>query len=353
MPCYLKILFFCPLFLYSQKKDIDSVIKIHGGMDCYIGAQLNDFKQKQIPLFVSHNQLGGGFINLALLELSYTPTKNLRVQLSPGFGSYMNANYASENKNLRWIYEGYLGIKTSKKGTDWIDVGVFSSPYTYEFAKSWEQSLFTRSLAPEYVPYYLLGLRYKRKINTNLSLTTFLLNGWQHLEIQRKTPSLGTQLEYTKKKNYINWTSYQGNEKNVAQPNFGYRFFTEMSWIYTTNKFKLFACGYTGMQLISVQAKFWGQVHFAGEFQLIKKLLVNARIEQFLDPNNIQIRQGSNHGFNCSGLSLGLHAKVTDFLSLRLESRLLLDNSKTGGFIKEGQQTQLLPLGFIAVQLKF
>ncbi len=196
-------------------------------------------------------------------------------------------------------------------------------------------------------------MRYKRKINTNLSLTTFLLNGWQHLEIQKKIPSLGTQLEYTKKKNYINWTSYQGNEKNVAQPNFGYRFFTEMSWIYTTNKFKLFACGYTGMQLISGQAKFWGQVHFAGEFQLIKKLLVNTRIEQFLDPNNIQIRQGSNHGFICSGLSLGLHAKVTDFLSLRLESRLLLDNSKTGGFIKEGQQTNLLPLGFIAVQLKF
>ena len=257
------------------------------------------------PVF---GQVGEIYIN--------TVTKNLRVQLSPGFGSYMIANYASENKNLRWIYEGYMGIKTSKKGTDWIDIGVFSSPYTYEFAKSWEQVLFTRSLAPEYVPYYLLGLRYKRKINTNLSLTTFLLNGWQHLEIQRKIPSLGTQLEYTKKKNYINWTSYQGNEKNVAQPNFGYRFFTEMSWIYTTNKFKLFACGYTGMQLISGQAKFWGQVHFAGEFQLIKKLLVNARIEQFCDPNNIQIRQGSNHGFNCSGISLGLHTKVTDFLFL-------------------------------------
>ena len=86
---------------------------------------------------------------------------------------------------------------------------------------------------------------------------------------------------------------------------------------------------------------------------MIKKLLVNARVEQFLDPNNIQIRQGSNHGFNCSGLSLGLHAKVTDFLSLRIESRLLLDNSKTGGFIKQGQLTNLLPLGFIAVQLKF
>ena len=114
MPCFLKILFFCPLFLYSQKKDIDSVIKIHGGMDCYIGAQLNDFKQKQIPLFVSHNQLGGGFINLALLELSYTPTKNLRVQLSPGFGSYMNANYASENKNEILLFNLYQFIKLIK-----------------------------------------------------------------------------------------------------------------------------------------------------------------------------------------------------------------------------------------------
>jgi hypothetical protein len=337
----------------SQISKLDSVFQIHGGIDYYAGVQLNDIKQEIIPIYVSHNQLNSGAVNLGLIEMSYQPTKNTRIQLSPGFGSYMTANYSAENKNLRWIYEGYVGFKPSKKRSDWLDIGVFSSPYTYEFAKSWEQPMYTRSIAPEFVPYYLLGIRYKRKINEKLSLTTFLLNGWQRLEIQRKLPSLGTQLEYTKGKNYLSWTTYQGTEKSEAKPDFGYRAFTETSWIHTLPRVKFFSCLYAGVQYIASKPFFWGQANVAMEYKIRKDFFMNARIEHFLDPSNIQIAQNNKPGFNCSGFSLGIQWWLTNQLSIRMETKLLRDNIFSGYFSKGSNFQQLLPLGFAGLNLRF
>ncbi len=337
----------------SQSSKRDSVFQIHGGIDYYFGSQLNDLDKDVVPIYVSNNQLNRASINLAMIEMTYQPFTNFRVQFTPGFGSYMNANYSLENKNLRWIYESYVGFKPSKKRNEWVDIGVFSSPYTYETAKSWDQSLYTRSIAPEYVPYYLLGVRYKRKINERFHLTTFLLNGWQRIEIQRKIPSLGTQLEYSKGKNYVSWTTYQGNEKTETQPDLGYRAFTEISWIYTFQKLKLFSCLYGGMQYRSSKPFFWGQVNVAIEYKLLKKLFFNARIEHFLDPSNVQITQVDKPGFNCSGLSLGTQWWLTDHLSVRMETKMLRDNSFSGYFSKGTENKRLLPLGFVGVNLRF
>ena len=336
---------------YSQKNETS--LEIHGGIDLYTGFQLNDIGNSQVPIYVSNNQLAGASINLALVEFTYKPRKNIRFQFSPGFGSYMNANYAGEKKYLRWIYEGYAGFKTSKKKDEWLDFGVFSSPYTYEFAKGWEQTFMTRALAPEYVPYYLLGARYKKKLSPTLQFTIYLLNGWQHIDFQKKIPSLGTQLEYTKSKHYVSWTTYHGNEKSNINPLFGYRFFTEMSWIYTAKKYKLLACGYLGMQEILSNYKPWGQLNFSAEYSLNTKLFLNGRIEHFIDPHNIQVYESLEPGFNFSGLSLGVRYCLSENLLFRCETKILSDNKNAGYFEKNGQQNQLLPLGFLGIQLKF
>ncbi|NJN00112.1 MAG: outer membrane beta-barrel protein, partial [Phormidesmis sp. RL_2_1] len=41
----------------------------------------------------------------------------------------------------------------------WLDAGVFGSPYTNESAISKDHLMYTRSFAPEYVPYYLAGVK--------------------------------------------------------------------------------------------------------------------------------------------------------------------------------------------------
>lgn len=339
--------------IFGQTTKFDSTFQIHGGVDYYLGTQLTNFDQEIVPVYVSHNRLNSTSINLALLEISYQPTKNIRFQISPAFGSYMNANYAAENKNLRWIYEGYVGLKPFKKKDEWIDIGVMSSPYTYEFAKSWEQPMYTRSIAPEYVPYYLLGIRYKRKLNEKLSLTTFILNGWQKLEFQRKIPSLGTQLEITDGKNYLSWTTYQGNEKSDSQPDFGYRVFSDISWIYTSSKYKIFSCLYAGMQYRSSSAYFWGQLNVGLEYKIKNELFLNSRIEHFVDPSNIQISQANIQGFNCSGLSLGLKYVLSENLFLRTEAKVLRDNLLSGYFLKDAEFQRNLPLVFLGLNLRF
>lgn len=352
-----RILFFLFSILFfnslGQTSGIDSVLSIHGGVDYYFGVNLTDNTKENVPIFVSHNQLNSTSINLALLEIGIQPTNNVRVQLSPAFGSYMNSNYSAENKNLRWIYEGYVGLKPFKKRDEWIDIGVMSSPYTYEFAKSWEQPMYTRSIAPEYVPYYLLGIRYKRKLSEKLSITTFILNGWQKLDFQRKIPSLGTQLEFAKDKNYISWTTYQGNEKTDFQPNFGYRFFSDLSWIYTSENYKIFSCAYLGIQYRSSNAYLWGQMNLGMEYKLNKELYLNGRIEHFIDPSNIQLTPVNNSGFNCSGLSLGFKYVLSENLFLRTEAKLVRDNSLSGYFTKENEIQRYLPLFFLGLNLRF
>jgi len=314
---------------------------------------LTDHTKENVPIFVSHNQLNSTSINLALLEIVIQPIKNVRIQLSPEFGTYMNSNYSDEKKNLRWIYEGYVGFKPFKKRDEWIDVGVMSSPYTYEFDKSWEQPMYTRSIAPEFVPYYLLGIRYKRKLNEKFSLTTFILNGWQKLTIQRKIPSLGTQLEYVNGKNYLSWTTYQGNEKTNLQPNFGYRLFSDLSWIYSSENIKIVSCAYLGIQYRSSIAYLWGQVNLGLEYKLKKELFLNGRLEHFVDPSNIQLPQAINPSFNCSGLSVGLKYIFSENLFFRTETKVLRDNSLSGYFTKENEIQRYLPLVFIGLNLRF
>lgn len=76
----------------------------------------------------------------------------------------MNQNYSNEKWFKRWIYEAYIQRKWQRSS---IAMGVFSSPYTHETPKSSDHISYSRSLAPEYVPYYISGLKYNRTINAS------------------------------------------------------------------------------------------------------------------------------------------------------------------------------------------
>lgn len=98
-------------------------------------------------------------VNLAFIDLRYR-TDNFRARLIPGFGSYVNANYTNENGTLKNIIESSVGFKLFKNKNIWADVGILGSPYTNESAISKDHLMYTRSFAPEYVPYYLSGVKF-------------------------------------------------------------------------------------------------------------------------------------------------------------------------------------------------
>ena len=344
------ILLLISFSIYGQKK-----LQISGGIDFYYGLNPMDLNQEEVPIYVSSNQLNSASINLGLVEFNYKPSERTRLLISPAFGSYMNSNYASENKYMRWIYEGYFGFSPKTKTKQWIDVGVFSSPFTFETPKSWDHIAYTRSLAPEFVPYYITGIRYQNQLSERIKLTLFLLNGWQKIEIQKKIPSIGSQLEWRKNKNYLNWTTYSGNEHTARTPNWGSRFFTELSWAYESAKFKTQSCIYAGLQQVKNEGfKHWWQINGVIDYKISLKSDVYIRQEYFHDPNKIQIQTPySASGFSGHTFTLGISHTMTNHLLVRLEGKTLLSKKENELFFLKGEQSNFLPLLFANITIRF
>ena len=108
-------------------------LSIEGYVDTYYAYNFNKPSSNDQPYFVSmarHNEVN---INLAYIDLKYSSSR-VRARFVPGFGTYINANYAQEPGSLKNIIEASAGIKLLEKKNIWIDFGVFGSPYTNESA---------------------------------------------------------------------------------------------------------------------------------------------------------------------------------------------------------------------------
>ena len=143
---------------FHPGEDTTRTVSMEGYADVYFGYDFDQPKDANRPYFVSLNRHNEVNISLAYISLKYT-TERARATFTPGFGTYMNENYAAERVTLRNIVEANVGVKLSKHKGIWLDVGVLSSPYTTETAVAFDQLLYTRSLAAEYSPYYLTGGR--------------------------------------------------------------------------------------------------------------------------------------------------------------------------------------------------
>ncbi|MFN4994923.1 MAG: outer membrane beta-barrel protein, partial [Bacteroidota bacterium] len=141
---------------------IDSVeigkLTISGYVDVYYGFDFNQPSSHERAYAVSaskHNELN---INLAFMDIRYQGER-VRGRFIPGVGTYINSNYSNEQGTLKNLVEAYAGIKLAKNKNIWLDAGVLGSPFTYESAISKDHLIYSRSLASEYSPYYLTGLR--------------------------------------------------------------------------------------------------------------------------------------------------------------------------------------------------
>jgi hypothetical protein len=310
-------------------------LKIGGYIDSYFGYNFSKPKDGNNPYFVSMNRNNEANINLAYIDLVYTDDR-IRARFVPGFGTYMNANYAAESGALKYIVEGSIGIKVFANKNIWIDAGVLGSPYTNESAISRDHLMYTRSFAPEYVPYYLSGIKASIPLSKKVNAYLYLLNGWQQIQDQNNGKSIGTQIEYRPNdKNLFNWNTYIGDERSSFAPNNRMRYFTDVFWIYNPNgKFSITSCAYIGVQEIldsdkKKDNKIWWQANMIGRVKLGAKSSLSARIEYFSDPNNIQITPITTlGGFQSYSTGLCYNLKITENILFRLEGRQFFSDRK-------------------------
>lgn len=302
-------------------------LSIGGLIDTYYGYDFNEPNGSLRPYCVSsarHNEIN---INLAYIDLKYK-NQYVRGHLVPGFGTYINDNYVSEKGSLKNLIEANVGVKLSKKKEIWVDAGILSSPYTNESAISKDHLMYTRSFAPEFVPYYLAGVKLSVPFNQKWSAYVYLLNGWQRIQDNNNPLSMGTQIEYRPNKNILlNWDTYIGDETSVELPEYKMRYFTDFYLIWKRKKWSMTSCVYIGRQdfkdsLGTKSQLLWGQANVIADYKVTSRVSISARAEYFSDPSSVQIKPiTAESGFSSYSSSLGFNLKISDNALFRVENR--------------------------------
>jgi hypothetical protein len=302
-------------------------LSIEGYVDVYYSYAMSHPVGGTRPYVVNYNRDNEINVNLAYLRLSYSADR-VRAAFTPGFGTYMNANYAAERQTLQNIVEANVGVKLFKDKDIWLDAGVFTSPYTNETAFSFDQLTYTRSLGTENTPYYLTGARLTIPLGPKWTAYGYLLNGWQVVQSQHDPLDFGTQLEFKPDSSWdINWDTYIGNESSAANPGYGTRYFTDFYATYNpTAKWSFSVDTYLGLQRRTegdvMQTRPWWNATICARYTFIPGNSFSARIEHYDDPYLVLERPVTTADkFRITGGSLGYNLAITDAVLFRLEAR--------------------------------
>ena len=309
-------------------------VTVGGYIDTYYGYDFNKPASGNRPYFVSMARQNEMTINLAFVDVKYSSSR-LRARFVPGFGSYVNANYVQEPGSLKNIIEGSVGVKIFPTKNLWLDAGVLGSPYTNESAISKDHLMYTRSFAPEFVPYYVSGIKLSTKVSEKINLYLYLINGWQQIAEQNKGKSIGTQMEY-RPNNYwlINWNTYVGDERSIAAPQNRTRYFSDVYFIYSKKKFSATGCVYAGVQhrltsSNSTSSNKWWQANLIGGYSFSDKVSLSGRIEYFSDPKSaVIVPITSVSGFNSYSTGLCLNLHIASNIVARFEGRTFFSENE-------------------------
>ena len=305
-------------------------ITVGGYIDVYYGYDFSQPATQDRAYFVSSARHNEFTLNLAFIDIHYSSDR-VRATLRPALGTYMAANYSAEPAIFRNVYEGHVGVKLFAGKNIWLDAGVLGSPYTNESAVSKDHLLYTRSFAPEYVPYYLSGVKVSMPINNKVSLYLYLLNGWQNIRETNKGKSLGTQLEYKPADRWlINWNTYVGDERSTANPENRTRYFSDVYAVYNPDgKVTATACLYMGAQKrlnaargMAGETAYWFTANLMGRYRFTPAFSLSGRLEYFTDPDEVQISPITGEkGFRTYSASLGVNYAPAANILLRMEGR--------------------------------
>lgn len=317
------------LVLTSPNSDtaVKGQVTMEGYVDTYFGFDFNQPKTSDRPYFVSQSRSNEVNINLAYLSLKYTSDR-VRVTFTPGFGTYMNANYAAEKITLKNIVEANVGFRPFADKKIWLDIGVLPSPYTNESAVSFDQSVYSRTFAAENVPYYLAGARLSLPVTNKLTANLYLLNGWQAISDVNNPLSFGSNIEYKATENLtLNWDTYAGYEESDLHTDFKTRYYTDLYAVWSpTPKIVWTACVYGGIQEREVNKTIrkdkWWQSNTSFKYAFSTQHSLAARVEYFNDPQEVMIQPITGiSGFNSFSESLCYNWNVSKQMMFRLEAR--------------------------------
>jgi hypothetical protein len=333
----------CLLFCLGVLAQADSVVKkgkltLEGYVDVYYSYAFSHPLGGTRPYWVSYNRDNEINVDMAYVRVQYTSDR-IRAIFTPGYGTYMNANYAAERQTLQNIVEASVGVRIFKNKDIWLDGGVFDAPYTYENVFSLDQLAYTRSLGADNTPYYLTGAKLTVPLDSKWTAYLYLLNGWQVIESQHDPLDFGSQLEYKPNDQWdINWNTYIGDESSIQNPGYRNRIFGDLYATYNpTSKWSLAADGHSGWQRRyensngplqtggPLETRQWWNVSGTARYTFVANHSVTLRVEHFDDPYSVLVKPVTTApGYKMSSASAGYNLSITDEAMIRCEWRYFL-----------------------------
>lgn len=335
---FLASMLFSAHALFAQDTTSTNPLTISGYAEVYYQTDNNHSVNNERPFFVySFNRNNEVTLNLGFIKASYN-TQQIRANLALAAGTYMNANYASENGVFKNVYEANAGIKISKDANLWLDAGIFSSHIGFESAVGKDCWNLTRSMLSDNSPFYETGVKigYTSK-DEKWYLSALLLNGWQRIQRVNgnTTPAFGTQITFKPSSSItLNSSSFIGNDKpdSTRQMRYFHNFYgifqLNSSWASTIG----FDIGAEQKVKGSSTSNVWYSPVFMLKYMAGKKASIAARAEYYSDKNAVMIATGTPNGFQTWGFSANFDYAISSNAVWRIEAKNL--SSKDQVFYK-------------------
>jgi hypothetical protein len=272
-----------------------------------------------------------------------------RLNFSPMFGTYANANLSNERGFVKNIFEANMGCKISKRKNIWLDAGVLPSHIGFESAIGADNLTLTRSIAAENSPYFETGIRASfTSANQKIYFAFLLLNGWQKIypinfEFE---PAAGMQLSYSfSKTSLLNLSNIFVQGKNAGF--FYYRFFNNVYFKKQfCNTFEFVAGLDYGIQenASTKTIDHWFSPQLIIAYKPTASLNFALRVENYTDKNNVVIVPllPSQTQVNLNGVSLNTDYKLKENFFFRMEAKKLYNSQDVFGVLNALKKDNLM-----------
>jgi hypothetical protein len=267
-------------------------------------------------------------INLAYGEVGVVGD-NYRGRLALQAGTSVDANVANQPNVgnfgnfslLRNTQEASIGYHVTSNL--WIDVGIMPSYIGFESFISNQNWTYTRSLSADATPYFENGVRVTYTFSDQVAAQLHIMNGWDNLSEDNGSKAVGLQITYAPNSVYsLTYNNYYG----LMAPGNNARFFNQWIGKIVLNPSLQLAANFDlGFQEKPDQRGManWHDVTLLVRQQLNPIAAVSLRLEDFVDPNQLDITTETPNGFQTWGYSIGADFALKKAVLWRTEFREL------------------------------
>ncbi len=196
---------------------------LSGFVDTYYGYNFDQPKSQTSALRAFDGPSNQFALNLIELNLDKPPDPNnsrLGFHLGLGFGQAINTVNATDPAGVdfaRYLKEAYISyLAPVGKGLQ-VDLGKFVTPHGAEVIETQDNWNYTRGLLFLYaIPYYHYGARAKYSFSDKVSLTGFLVNGWNDIYDNNTGKTIGATLAWNVTKKISLSQGYMAGPETTA-----------------------------------------------------------------------------------------------------------------------------------------